>query len=697
MSLLPWILALLVMALSSVRAAVIDAPVATGVSRPNDAAVVIDVSDNEDWGRLPSARRDADVFALTAERTLGIPEGNVFVLHDPSANTIRATLRTAASRVGPAGRVWVHYGGHGTVRASGQNLLLIAADTPRESEAWGDTVLTEVEIQSLATAGGAELVLTVDACNPTEARAAVPDRVSAKVSRGVYVRSTSPGQTAQALRGTGHGAFSYFWLGAMRGWADGEPEVTGTPRVPDGVVTLREAQMYTKARLDGAGLREQTPEVARFAVTSDDFKLVQCGSAGCERESRIDEERRGCPDHDTDYGGWLACHLRLPGETEQARAAVQRDATKAWGLLPAVGTQWRAGALGEYLRQWLPRTVTVEGYPFGAAPVELIAAWKELGPNVEVRGVRTKDGLVTLPGGTFWMGRLDGEEEGDSDEKPAHLVTVAPFAAMDAPVTQKAYAALMHTTPWVAAFNGTNLAEKDWKGDDLPAVGMNWCEAVAYANARTLAEGLGASAQVYTGVTECTKTAGGSVGMRATKGYRLLAEAEREYAARAGTREAWAGTGDPKLLNDYSNGDGASDGYVGMAPVYAKVPNRFGLYGMSGGVWEWVGDVYGVYDPEGLDVVLNPFLPSGTGSRVVRGGSWRSGASDRRVASRYRDVPSYSRNFPRPPARPVLVICALAVWPSARGRDVVPPLPHRCGARSCWGGPGGAAPRAARV
>ena len=262
----------------------IDDPVRTGVSSPGDVAVVIDVSENTAWGRLPSARRDADVFALTAQRTLGIPEATVFALHTPSANLIRSTLRTAGGRASTSGRIWIYYTGHETVRASGEKLLLIAGDTPRDASAWGDTVLPESEIQALATLGGGELVLMVDACNPLEGRAAVPDVVSAKVQRGVYVRATSPGETAQTLAGTGHGAFSYFWLAALRGQADGEPEVTGTQRERDGVVTFGEAWTFTERRLADAGIASQTPEKALFAVTSDTFELMQCGSAGCELE-----------------------------------------------------------------------------------------------------------------------------------------------------------------------------------------------------------------------------------------------------------------------------------------------------------------------------------------------------------------------------------------------------------------------------
>ncbi len=121
------------------------------------------------------------------------------------------------------------------------------------------------------------------------------------------------------------------------------------------------------------------------------------------------------------------------------------------------------------------------------------------------------------------------------------------------------------------------------------------------------------------------------------KKYRLLSEAEWEYAARAGSDKArfWGSSPDRACqfgnVGDYSAKKKhpdweiheCDDGYAETAPVSSFKPNAFGLYDMLGNVWEWVEDCYNA----NYDGAPNDGRAWATGDcsrRVIRGGSWNN-------------------------------------------------------------------------
>ena len=113
--------------------------------------------------------------------------------------------------------------------------------------------------------------------------------------------------------------------------------------------------------------------------------------------------------------------------------------------------------------------------------------------------------------------------------------------------------------------------------------------------------------------------------------YRLPTEAEWEYACRAETATwyYWGDDPDYSMIDEYAfykKNSGLQTNEVGQ-----KKPNPWGLYDMSGNVWEWCSDWKGDYPTEsGSDSADTP-----TGSlRVARGGSWLSLARDCRSANR---------------------------------------------------------------
>jgi formylglycine-generating enzyme required for sulfatase activity len=103
--------------------------------------------------------------------------------------------------------------------------------------------------------------------------------------------------------------------------------------------------------------------------------------------------------------------------------------------------------------------------------------------------------------------------------------------------------------------------------------------------------------------------------------YRLLTEAEWEYATRAGTTTAYYWGGEIGKGNANCDGCGSEWDNRRTSPVRSFKPNAFGLYDMAGNVWQWVQDCYhGDYKEAPTDG--SAWTNGGCSDRVVRGGSW---------------------------------------------------------------------------
>jgi formylglycine-generating enzyme required for sulfatase activity len=122
------------------------------------------------------------------------------------------------------------------------------------------------------------------------------------------------------------------------------------------------------------------------------------------------------------------------------------------------------------------------------------------------------------------------------------------------------------------------------------------------------------------------------------KVYRLLTEAEWEYAARAGKPTAYSWGDEIGKDNANCNGCGSEWDNRKTAPVGSFAPNAFGLYDMHGNVWEWVEDCYhDNYNGAPLDGTA--WIAGDCKYRVVRGGSWMVPPQVLRTANRRRYTP----------------------------------------------------------
>jgi len=247
----------------------------------------------------------------------------------------------------------------------------------------------------------------------------------------------------------------------------------------------------------------------------------------------------------------------------------------------------------------------------------------------------TPTGMDSIPGGTFQMGQPNPDIGGtgnSSDEQPVHSVTVSAFHMDVTEVTQADYLALMSVNP------------SQHTGDLVrPVETLTWFDAVLYCNARSKRDG---KDTVYT-FTSITGTPGNGcsdlVGLAvdfSKNGYRLPTEAEWEYACRAGstTDYYWGRNSPPTTTVDTvaidSNAVWSHNSGSTTLPVAGKLPNAFGLYDMSGNVWEWCNDWYdAAYYSSSPST--DPTGPSTGTDRVLRGGGWK--ANDSRQTSAYRN------------------------------------------------------------
>ena len=110
-----------------------------------------------------------------------------------------------------------------------------------------------------------------------------------------------------------------------------------------------------------------------------------------------------------------------------------------------------------------------------------------------------------------------------------------------------------------------------------------------------------------------------------------------EYAARAGQKTVYAGSGNEEEVGWYCR-----NSEIQTQPVKQKKANDWKLYDLSGNVWEWVWDWYGNYEEKKQrDPVGPPKVDAGAADRVVRGGGWHADAGWLRVAFRNRSTPGF--------------------------------------------------------
>ncbi|KOU63361.1 serine/threonine protein phosphatase [Streptomyces sp. MMG1533] len=276
--------------------------------------------------------------------------------------------------------------------------------------------------------------------------------------------------------------------------------------------------------------------------------------------------------------------------------------------------------------------------PSSGSPAEPV----RLAPAAPSGSGGSSEGMVLLPGGEFLMGTEDAEGFPGDGEGPVRAVRIDAFRIDAYAVTNDRFAEFVsdtgHVTDaerlgWSYVFAGF-LPGALRRGAPRPEHAPWWCGVEGAAWNRP--EGPGSTVAGRGDHPVVHVSWHDAAAYAAWAGKRLPTEAEWEYAARGGLeqkRYPWGDELDPGGVprcniwrGTFPTKNTAADGYRGTAPVDAFEPNGFGLYNMSGNVWEWCADRWSA-EPT---------------SRVIRGGSHMCHAS---YCNRYR-VAARSANTP---------------------------------------------------
>ena len=188
--------------------------------------------------------------------------------------------------------------------------------------------------------------------------------------------------------------------------------------------------------------------------------------------------------------------------------------------------------------------------------------------------------MVVIPVGSFDMGQPASGVQAYDSAQPAHVVEIgAAYAIGKTEITRRQWRVVTGSNP--ASGEGC---------EDCPVENLSWDEAAYF---------------VY------------RLAAKTGKLYRLPSEAEWEYACRAGGRQAYCGSDHADNVGWYKHNSGGK-----ARPVARREANAFGLYDMSGNVWEWTADCWH-NGYEGAPADGGAWGTEKCASRVIRGGSWQ--------------------------------------------------------------------------
>jgi hypothetical protein len=250
----------------------IDEPARSARKSPRDSAVVVGLEDYAFVPDVPFAKRDAQAFETFLLYTRGVPQDRVQTVIAGGDYAIREALTRAVAETGPGGTVWFYFAGHGAAHPSTGERILLGDDVRADPAGFAARAVTVAEIEKTIAQAGALPVVLLDTCYSGVGRSGaellggrrfvVPSYAAQAAQGGLQWNAAQPDQLSGPLEGTDHGAFTYFAVGALRGWADGE--IDGRP---DGQVTAEEAQAYVRRALRARGKNDQQPALIGSGAT----------------------------------------------------------------------------------------------------------------------------------------------------------------------------------------------------------------------------------------------------------------------------------------------------------------------------------------------------------------------------------------------------------------------------------------------
>jgi formylglycine-generating enzyme required for sulfatase activity/uncharacterized caspase-like protein len=553
-------------------------------------------------GELDNPGNDARAVAAALNR---IKFDEVEVVLDADLNAMQSALARFARKADAADLALIYYSGHG-IEVDGTNYLIpISAKLIDAGDADFETVPLDQALKAADRAGKVKIVV-LDACRNNPFRA----RMLRSARQGK--RSVGRGLAAPAAAANG-------MLVAYAARAGSEAD--DGPKGGNGPFTAAFLKFVEQPRVDvRIMLGRVRDEVVRATGRQEPFTY---GSLGGEEVF-------------LNAAGAAAAVTVLPGPAPSPAPARLGEAAEAWASLKdstdvrdleAYRRQY--GQLNPFYDRLAERRIEVLKQQQAAlTPPPLFSSSRAPLPlkPTEEGALKPKDSfkecgtcpeMVVVPAGSFTMGSPVREEDRSENEGPQRQVTIAntfgvgkyevSFAEWDACVS--------------AGGCSHRPSDEGWGRGKRPVINVSW----------------GDITKEY--LPWLSRTTG--------KNYRLLTEAEWEYAARAGTTTpfSWGSSISTKQANyngEYTYGGGAKGEYRKQTvPVDSFAANPWGFYNVHGNVWEWVQDCWhDSYDggpTDGSAWVAN----CSENKRVLRGGSWINSPNYLRVASRIRYDPAY--------------------------------------------------------
>ncbi|PPD31300.1 MAG: hypothetical protein CTY20_00745 [Hyphomicrobium sp.] len=565
---------------------------------------------NDKVGPLKNPHNDVKIVA-NALRSIGFKGGDIVAVTDRKRSEILVAVRQFANRLaaaGPAAIGFLYYSGHGAAEGGTTVNYLIPVDAgdPNDPAFWDEALkLDELTTLLRDRAPHAAHFVVFDACR-NELK--LPDKTSSKgfavvpTLRGMHVAFASEfGRTASDVGATS-GPYAaalaaelvkpgLSHLDMFQNVKEAVSSATGGKQVPwelNGLSQRVHLAGLAPSLLSGAA---DVVRVCREVETMTSLSMLAV----------LERQHAGTPSAD--------CISARMGELKATQAAAK-----------AAEAQAKADAERQRLAMLQQQDAETKRVEAETARKRAEAA-NPTQPGQVFRDCADCPEMVVVPAGSFMMGSPASEKGREADEGPQRRVTITkPLAVGRFEVTWAEWESCVAAK---ACDNGpvaTAGGDQGWGKGKRPVINVSWNDAKAYA---------------------------GWLSKKTGQPYRLLTEAEWEYAARAGTTTpfSFGATINPDQANydgNYTYGSDTKGNYRGKTVEVGSLnqPNGFGLHDMHGNVWEWVEDCYAnSYANAPTNATKAPDTKDC--SRVLRGGSWSNGPQLLRSAIRGWLLPDY--------------------------------------------------------
>ncbi|MTI11005.1 SUMF1/EgtB/PvdO family nonheme iron enzyme [Curvivirga aplysinae] len=596
-------------------------------AKKNEEGVAVIIGNKSYSDRIPEvtyAHRDADAIRYYILNVLGYAEENVIDLRDATKSQLESAFGNSNSHKGqiwqyidPAGTsdVTIYYSGHGVPGSDKRGYLLPSDANPDTAEINGYPI--DLLYENLGKLNTRRVTILLDACfsgdsgggmlirhaSPVFMESELPETSGENMT---VITAASGTQLASWDENAQHGLFTHHLLDALYGNADDNT---------DGQITALEVKSYLDKKMTRAARRNYRRE--------QDASLS--GEVSAILGFQIDGVFASRPYFDAKLTQGHVDNTLPSAEIEVEEVSKHLFAITNANIRSHPSTQGNkigrvkkgelvivTGKTGKWYRVAIANSSDV-GYVYGNLlrekhfQVSDFESFQECDECPE---------MVTLPKGSFIMGTDDGAE----DEGPAHKVTIDyDFAVSRSEITLGQFTYFLEKTGHTMgqkcyASEGGEWAEKKgvfwgtpnyFQEQNHPVVCVNWNDAQAYV--KWLSEKTGQK-------------------------YRLLSEAEWEYAAKGGMEGKFWFDNIPMLQCIYVNGAAGetdeenrlqecSDDFKYTSSVYHMPPNPFGLYAMNGNVWEWVQDC-NTDNYQNAPINGNADESHGCDQRALRGGGF---------------------------------------------------------------------------